>query len=59
MDTTTIYYAIAALLALVGLAGIVLPALPGVPLIYAGMLLAAWAEDSPASEWPRSGCLAC
>ncbi len=30
MDPTTIYYAIAALLAIVGLAGIVLPALPGV-----------------------------
>ena len=44
MDPTTIYYAIAALLALVGLAGIVLPALPGVPLIFAGMLLAAWAD---------------
>ena len=44
MDPTTIYYAIAALLALVGLVGIVLPALPGVPLIFAGMLLAAWAD---------------
>lgn len=36
-------YLLAAVLVLVGLAGIVLPALPGVPLMFAGMLLAAWA----------------
>ncbi len=38
----TILYLIAAILVLVGLAGIILPALPGIPLIFAGMLLAAW-----------------
>src|SRR5262245_34892437 len=27
-----------------GLAGLVLPALPGVPLVFAGLVLAAWAE---------------
>ena len=40
----TLLYLLAALLVLVGLAGIVLPALPGLPLVYAGMLLAAWAD---------------
>ena len=35
----------AVLLMLVGAAGTVLPALPGVPLVFAGVLLAAWAED--------------
>lgn len=45
MDPNTIYYAIAALLVLVGVAGTVLPALPGLPLVFAGMLLAAWAGD--------------
>jgi uncharacterized protein len=44
MDPSTIYYAIAAVLALVGLAGIVLPAIPGLPLVFCGMLLAAWAD---------------
>jgi uncharacterized protein len=44
MDATTLYYAIAAILALVGLAGIVLPAIPGLPLVFCGMLLAAWAD---------------
>lgn len=34
----------AALLIVIGLAGAVLPALPGVPLVFAGMLLAAWAD---------------
>ncbi|MGN6513777.1 MAG: DUF456 domain-containing protein [Lysobacteraceae bacterium] len=40
----TLLYVIAAVLVLVGVAGIVLPALPGVPLVFAGMLLAAWAD---------------
>lgn len=44
MDTTLIWYCVAALLALAGLAGTVLPALPGVPLLFAGMLVAAWAN---------------
>lgn len=43
MDTQAIYYAIAVLLVLVGLAGTILPALPGLPLVFGGMLLAAWA----------------
>ncbi len=30
---------------LLGFAGLILPALPGVPLVFAGMLLAAWAGD--------------
>lgn len=41
----TIALVVAALLVLIGLAGIVLPALPGIPLMFAGMLLAAWADD--------------
>jgi len=43
MPPQTLLYALAALLAAVGLAGIVVPALPGLPLVFAGMLLAAWA----------------
>ena len=43
MDSQLIFYVIAALLILVGLAGTILPALPGLPLMFAGMLLAAWA----------------
>lgn len=43
MQAQTLYYVIAALLVLVGLAGTILPALPGLPLVFGGMLLAAWA----------------
>lgn len=45
MDITTAWYALAAILVVVGLLGTVLPALPGLPLMFAGMLLAAWVED--------------
>jgi uncharacterized protein YqgC (DUF456 family) len=43
MDSQSIYYALAIVLVLVGIAGTILPALPGLPLVFAGMLLAAWA----------------
>ena len=45
MDPKTLYYLIATTLIVVGLAGTVLPALPGLPLVFAGMLLAAWVGD--------------
>ena len=41
----TLLYVLAALLVLVGLAGIILPAIPGIPLVFAGLLLAAFAGD--------------
>ena len=42
---TTTLWIVAVLLILVGAAGTVLPALPGVPLIFGGVLLAAWIDD--------------
>ncbi len=42
---TTTLWIIAVLLIVVGVAGTVLPALPGVPLIFGGVLLAAWIDD--------------
>lgn len=41
---TATLWIVAALLVLVGLAGTVLPALPGIPLIFGGVLLAAWID---------------
>lgn len=38
-------YVLAAILIAIGLAGVVLPAIPGIPLMFVGMLLAAWAGD--------------
>ncbi len=42
---TIILWIIAVLLILVGFIGAILPALPGVPLIFIGMLLAAWINN--------------
>ena len=44
MDASPLLYAFGAVLVLIGLAGTVLPALPGVPLVFAGLLVAAWAD---------------
>ena len=45
MEPNTLYYLLAVVLIVVGIAGTILPALPGLPLVFAGMLLAAWAGD--------------
>jgi uncharacterized protein YqgC (DUF456 family) len=44
MDAHILWYILAGALILFGLAGTILPALPGLPLVFAGMLLAAWAD---------------
>lgn len=42
---------LAAALVLAGLAGSVLPALPGVPLVFAGLVAGAWADDFQRVGW--------
>lgn len=44
MSTVLLWLLVAALV-LIGLAGAVLPAIPGVPLVFAGLWLAAWIDD--------------
>lgn len=44
LDPHALWYLLAALLIVAGIAGTILPALPGVPLVFLGMLLAAWAD---------------
>ncbi len=39
-----LYFAGAAVLILIGIAGTLLPAIPGLPLVFIGLLLAAWAD---------------
>ena len=39
-----LYFMLSGMLILAGIAGTVIPVLPGVPLVFAGMLLAAWAD---------------
>jgi len=51
METTLLL--LAALLVLAGLAGTVVPLLPGVPMVFGGLLLAAWAEGFVrVGTWP-------
>jgi uncharacterized protein YqgC (DUF456 family) len=51
MEGSTLLLIGAIVLVLIGLAGSVLPALPGVPLVFAGLLMAAWAEDFQRVGW--------
>ena len=52
MEATPFLWLLALLLIAAGLAGIVLPVLPGAPLLFAGLLVAAWAENfSYVSLW--------
>ena len=45
MSLDVLWMVLAVVLVCVGIAGSVLPALPGVPLVFTGLLLAAWAGD--------------
>ena len=45
MDSSIIYWSVAIFLVLAGLIGLLLPAIPSASLIFAGLLLAAWAEN--------------
>ena len=51
MDGSLLPLAIATLMVVVGVVGAVLPGLPGVPLVYAGLLVAAWADDFQRVGW--------
>ncbi|MGQ9686576.1 MAG: DUF456 domain-containing protein [Thiobacillaceae bacterium] len=43
---------LAGVLIVLGFAGLILPVLPGIPLMYAGLILLAWAEDFIHVGWP-------
>jgi uncharacterized protein len=45
MDSAFVLWIVAGVLVLAGLAGLILPAIPGAPLIFAGLLLGAWADN--------------
>jgi uncharacterized protein len=52
MATQILLYVLAAALIIIGTVGTILPALPGVPIVYAGMFIAAWAGDFTHIGWP-------
>ena len=49
---TLLLWMLALTLVAVGVAGTILPALPGVPMVFGGLLLAAWANGFHAVGWP-------
>lgn len=57
METQILLWLLAALLIAAGFAGLILPALPGIPLVYAGLVLLAWAEDFAYVGWVTLGLL--
>lgn len=52
MGMQVVLYVLAAVLVAIGIAGVILPALPGVPLVFGGLLLAAWADGFQHVGWP-------
>jgi uncharacterized protein YqgC (DUF456 family) len=46
-----ILWLLAALLIAIGFAGLILPAVPGIPLVFAGLVLLAWAENFAYVGW--------
>jgi uncharacterized protein YqgC (DUF456 family) len=52
MGLSFILYLLAVIFVLIGIAGIILPALPGIPLVFIGLLLAAWADGFAHVGWP-------
>lgn len=51
MDTGILLWIVAILLVVVGIVGLVVPALPGTPIIFAGLVIAAWAENFAYVGW--------
>ena len=51
MDGNAWMWVAAALLIVAGIGGTVLPALPGIPLVFAGLVVGAWADDFERVGW--------
>ncbi len=51
METQILLWLLATLLIAIGFAGLILPALPGIPLVFAGLVLLAWAENFAYVGW--------
>ena len=58
MDVNLLLWIVAIPLVVLGIAGLVLPAMPGAPLLFAGLVVAAWAENFAFVGWGTLGVLA-
>lgn len=58
MDIGILLWIVAIVLVAVGIAGLVIPAIPGAPVIFAGLVMAAWAEDFAYVGWGTLALLA-
>lgn len=57
MDWTILWWILAGLIVIAGLVGTVVPALPGIPMMWAGLVLAAWITDFEPVGWGTLGIL--
>ena len=58
MDWAILWWVLAVLIIIAGLAGTVVPALPGVPLVFLGLFVGAWAGNFETIGWTTIGILA-
>ena len=58
MDWTIFWWILAALIVISGLIGVVVPALPGIPIMLAGLVLAAWSTGFEPVGWGTIAVLA-
>ncbi|MCI0451510.1 MAG: DUF456 family protein [Candidatus Latescibacteria bacterium] len=58
MDSTVWLWILAGALVVTGFVGVIAPVLPGAPLVLAGLIVAAWAEDFQYVGWPAITILA-
>lgn len=58
MDWTIFWWILAALIVIIGLIGVVVPALPGIPIMLAGLVLAAWSTGFEPVGWGTIAVLA-
>jgi len=57
MDWTILWCILATLIVITGLVGTIVPALPGIPIILAGLVLAAWGTGFEPVGWGTLGVL--
>jgi len=57
MDWTILWWIFAGLIVITGLVGTIVPALPGIPIIFSGLVLAAWSTDFEPVGWGTIGVL--